>query len=131
MSHSFGQIDYPVVLFDSQCLICDGFVRCIIKKDKSQVLKFSGLQSGKAQHEINRHNIPIPENGSVVLLFSDRYLMESDAVIEIMTITGQSSFLINFLKHIPKSWRDNIYRWVAHNRYRFYKKRNYCPMPDP
>lgn len=130
-SQTFDQEDYPIVLFDSQCLICDGFVKRVIKWDKEGVLKFSGLQSDKAVHEINRRNIPMPKNGSVVLLFEDRYATESDAVIKILEITGKSSFFIRLIRGIPKSWRDVAYRWVAKNRYRFYKKRDHCPLPEP
>jgi len=131
MLHTFDQEDYPIVLFDSQCLICDGFVRWIIKVDHKKLLKFSGLQSDKAQHEITKRDIPIPKNGSVVLLLPDKFFLESDAIIEVLKITGRSSFLARLINRIPKKWRDSAYRWVANNRYRFYKKRDYCPMPDP
>ncbi len=130
-SQTFNPEDYPIVLFDSQCLICDGFVKRVIKWDKEEVLKFSGLQSTKALHEINRRHIPMPEDGSVVLLFPDRHTTESNAVIEILEITGKSSLFIRLVRRIPKSWRDTIYQWVAKNRYRFYKKRDHCPMPKP
>lgn len=130
-SQTFKPEDYPVVLFDNQCLICDGFVKQVIKWDQDEALKFSGLQSTKAIYEINRRGIPMPKDGSVVLLFEDRYATESDAVIEIVEITGTSSLLSTLLRKIPKIWRDRLYRWVAQNRYRFYKKRDHCPLPEP
>jgi len=130
MTNPFNQKDYPVVLFDSQCLICNGFVRWIIKMDKNQLIKFSGLQSDKAQLEIATRNIPMPENDSVVLLFPNSYFLESNAIIEILKMTRRSSILANLISRIPQKWRDALYHWVARNRYRFYKKRNYCPMPD-
>ena len=131
MLHTFDEEDYPIVLFDSQCLICNGFVRWIIKLDQKQLLKFSGLQSDKAQHEIARRHIPMPENDSVVLLLPDGYYLESNAIIEILKMTGRSSLLASLVSRIPQKWRDTTYHWVARNRYRFYKKRDHCPMPKP
>ena len=130
-AQTFDSTAYPIVLYDSQCLICDGFVRWVIRRDKDRILKFSGLLSDKARHEIHRRAIPIHENGSVILLQKDGHCTESDAVIEILKIANSSAALIALIQKFPKSWRDNIYRWVARNRYRFYKKRNYCPMPKP
>lgn len=123
--------DYPIVLYDSQCLMCDGFVRWLIRRDHEKILKFSGLQSDKALMEIDRRRIPIPEKGSVVLLKKNSFLTESDAVLEILELTEASPALISFIRLFPPKWRDALYGWVARNRYRFYKKRTYCPMPKP
>lgn len=130
-SQSFDPAAYPIVLYDGQCLICDGFVRWIIRRDKKKIFKFSGLGSDKAEYEIIRRQIPMPKNGTVILLHRDIFQMESDAVISILKMMGLSSFLITFIQIFPKKWRDKIYGWIALHRYRIFKKRNYCPMPSP
>lgn len=130
-SNTFHEKDFPVVLFDSQCLLCNGFVRWIIHRDDERKLKFSGLQSTKSLHEIQKRQIPIPENGTAILLFRNHYLTEADAAIEIMRIAQFPSILINIIQAIPPSWQNRIYKWVSRNRYRFFPKRNYCPMPEP
>ncbi len=128
---TFQVKDFPVVLFDSQCLLCNGFVRWIIHWDRERKLKFSGLKSTKSLHEIEKRQIPIPENGTVILLLRHRYLTESDAAIEIMKIAKFPSIIITTIQAIPHLWQNRIYKWVSRNRYRFFKKRTYCPLPDP
>lgn len=93
------------------------------------MLKFSGLQSDKSHNEIIKRDIPVPEFGSVVLLHRDQYFIESDAVLEILKITGQT-FLSSLAEFFPKSMRDTCYKWVSRNRYRFFKKRDQCQVPD-
>lgn len=127
----YNKADYPIVLFDSECLICDGFVRIIIRWDQRKNLKFSSLQSMKAIHEIQKRRIPMPSAGTVVLLYPDTYKIESDAVIDVLDLMGFPSFATQIFRNIPQSWRDAMYRWVAQNRYRVFPKRKSCPLPKP
>lgn len=127
----YDQADYPILLFDSECLICDGFVRAIIRWDQKKKLKFSSLQSPKAVHEIENRHIPIPKTGTVVLLQREHFRTESDAVIEVLELTGFPAVLTRLVRAIPRSWRDKIYAWVAQNRYRVFPKRTSCPLPAP
>lgn len=127
----YKMADYPILLFDSECLICDGFVRMIIRLDRKKSLKFSSLQSAKAIHEIQKRRIPIPKAGTVVLLHRGGYHTESDAVVKVLELIGFPAILTNIIRTIPRSWRDHIYAWIARNRYRVFPKRTSCPLPDP
>lgn len=128
---SFAPNDYPVILFDSQCHLCDGLVQWIIKHDKNKLFKFSGLLSDKSEIAIDNRNIDLPEQGSVILLFRDSFKTGSDAVIEILRMLNISKYLISLMELIPRTWRDTIYNWVSRNRYAILKKRKYCNLPPP
>lgn len=127
----FKTKEYPVILFDSYCLICDGFIQWILRKDQNEIFNFSGLHTVKAQNEIAIRNINIPKYQSVVLLYPDHDLIESEAVLDILRLIGTSPFFMRMLTAIPSNWRNRVYRWIAQNRYRFFKKRDHCPLPDP
>lgn len=123
--------DFPLLLFDSHCLVCDGFVRFIIRYDRQKKLKFSGLHTDKAIHEIEYRNISIPQNGTVILLFKNHHLTQSDAVIAMLDVMCLPNWIISLFRAIPQSWRDGLYSWIARNRYRFFTERTSCPLPDP
>lgn len=126
----FQSSDYPVVLFDSHCLICNRFVRLLIRKDSGRLLKFSGLHSDKALNEIHKRHIRMLAGESVVLLQKEDYFTESEAVVQILRILG-SRFGAGLLRKIPRSWRDRIYRRIAQSRYRIFPKQKHCPLPSP
>lgn len=123
--------DYPVVLFDNYCLICDGFVQFLLHIDREGKLKYSGLDSAKAQTEIRKRAIPIPKNDSVILLGKHAYFLESQAVLEILKITKRYNWLRKTAALFPLSFRDSVYRFIARNRYRVLDKKKSCPLPEP
>ena len=123
--------DYPVLLFDTQCLICNGFVQWIIKRDRRKLFKFSGLQSDKAYIEIRRRQLLIPKNGTVVLLYPDQAYTQSEAVLQVLHLIRFPPFLIRIFRSIPRTWRDRIYSVVARNRYGFFSQKTSCPLPPP
>jgi len=123
--------DYPVVLFDSYCQICEGFVSFLLRIDHEGILKFASLDSDLSKNEIKKRFIPVPQQGSVILLFSDAYFLESDAVLQIMKITNAYPFLRRMVGIFPSFLRDICYRFVARNRYRIFRKKDQCVLPDP
>ncbi|HLT93308.1 MAG TPA: DCC1-like thiol-disulfide oxidoreductase family protein [Membranihabitans sp.] len=127
----FDTQDYPILLFDSYCLICNGFVQWIIRRDKRNVFKFSGLQSERAIGEITRRNLILPKNDTVILLYPHQSLIQSEAVLEVLQVIGFPAFLLHILGKIPRTWRDYIYSLVARYRFSIFPKRTSCPLPSP
>lgn len=128
---TYNPEDYPVVLFDSYCLICDGFVQFLLRIDREGKLKYSGLDSAKAQAEIHKRAIPIPKNDSVILLNKEDYFLESGAVLETLKITERYTWLRKTAALFPRAFRDTVYRFIARNRYRLLDKKKSCPLPEP
>lgn len=130
-NQGFQAEDYPVVLFDSYCLICEGFVRFLLRIDHEGILKFASLDSDASKNEIKKRSIPVPQQGSVILLLGDAYFLESDAVLQIMKITKAYPLLRRVVEILPTFLRDICYRFVARNRYRVFRKKDHCVLPDP
>ena len=127
----FDTQDYPILLFDSYCLICNGFVQWIIRRDKRKVFKFSDLQSDRAIGEISRRNLILPKNDTVILLYPHQSFIQSEAVLDVLRIIGFPAFLLYILGKIPRTWRDYIYSFVARYRFSIFPKRTSCPLPPP
>jgi predicted DCC family thiol-disulfide oxidoreductase YuxK len=120
----------PIILFDGVCNLCNGTVDFLLKHDRKKQFRFASIQSETAQLLFRKFQIP-PETDSVILIKSNKVYFESDAAIE---IAGMLSFpwkLVVVFRIIPKKMRDNIYRRIAKNRYRWFGKRDICRIPAP
>lgn len=111
-----------IIFFDDNCLICNSFVRLLIKLDKKDQLYFASLKSGTAEERLGDRFSQID---SVIYSKNNREYLYSDAVIEILL---DLNVKVKFLKLIPKKIRDGLYHFVARNRHRLKKQK--CELPD-
>ena len=119
------QTEQAIILFDGFCNLCNGTVDFLLKHDMKKQFNFIPLQSEKGRQLVNDFHIPT-DIDSVVLIKSNKVYFESEAAFEIAEMLNFPWKLIRFIKFIPKKIRDNIYRWVAKNRYRWFGKRESC-----
>lgn len=116
-----------IIFFDDECLMCNSFVKLLIKLDYKDTLKFAALNSNTSAAVIT--NKDYTKLDSVIYKKDLQEYIYSDAVIEIM-----SDVIINvrFLKLIPKKLRDACYKIVA--KYRKYIRLNTtkqsCDVPS-
>lgn len=120
-----------IILFDGHCNLCNGFVRWLIRRDKSTRFRFLPLQSDKAKRLLQLSQIkPIHAvDLDTVILYHDGTLWKrSEAVLEIFKILGGIWRLMLPLQYLPLAWRDKLYNFVARNRYRWFGRRDQCTI---
>ncbi|TNF45260.1 MAG: thiol-disulfide oxidoreductase DCC family protein [Bacteroidetes bacterium] len=120
----------PIILFDGICNLCNGTVDFLLKRDYKKQFRFASIQSEAAQLLFRKYHISA-ESDSVILIKSNQVYFESDAAIEIAGMLHFPWKIGVVLRIIPKKMRDNIYRWVAKNRYQWFGKRDVCRVPAP
>ena len=122
---------YPVIIFDGICHLCCGWIRYLIRKDKTMKFRFATIQSETGQKVLNE----VPENEkmmeSIIYVKGNQYFRESSAILEILTDIGGFWKIVVVLKLIPKAIRDKIYQFIAKRRYRYFGKRTTCLLPTP
>ncbi|MDD2633197.1 DUF393 domain-containing protein [Candidatus Falkowbacteria bacterium] len=119
------------ILFDGYCNLCNGFVRWLIRRDKSARFRFLPLQSdeGKKLLQSSKIEISTTDNPDTVILYHNGATWErSEAVLEIFKRLGGVWRLMLPLKYLPLSWRDKLYNFVARNRYRWFGRRDQCTI---
>lgn len=120
-----------IILFDGVCNLCNSTVNFIIKHDKKERFLFASLQSD-AGKEILLH-YPSKKNNlnSVLLIENDSIYHKSTAALLISSkLQGAIQFFYIF-NLLPLKIRDNIYDYVAKNRYRWFGKQDICMIPKP
>ena len=123
--------DVPVVLFDGVCNLCNSSVIFIIKRDAKSKLKFASLQSEYGVDQMKKFNLHPSALNSVLLVKDNRLFQKSNAALEIASMLDGIWPMLYAFKIVPRFLRDFIYDWIAHNRYRWFGKKEECMIPTP
>ena len=123
---------HPVIYFDGECNLCNGFVEYVINHDPDAFFRFSSLQSKYARSrgfEIQKTSDGSLE--SMLVEWNGEILNYSEGVLRVFRHLNGVSKALAVFRIIPKPIRDAIYRWVARHRYFFFGKSEFCLMPTP
>jgi len=126
-----NDIGTPVILFDGECNLCNGFVRFVLPRDPAGRFKFAPLQSPVGQEMLRGHALPTNALSSVVLAEGDKVSTRSTAVLRILRGLKAPWPAVYALVLIPRPLRDAVYDWIARNRYRWFGQRDTCLIPTP
>lgn len=119
----------PVILFDGQCHLCNGFVAFVIRRDPKARFHFAPLQSETGRRLLNESGFQQPTDESVVLIEAGKGTVESTAVLQVFRFLRFPWNLLYGFILVPRPIRDAVYQWVARNRYRWFGKSEICMVP--
>lgn len=119
-----------IILFDGLCNLCDSTVQFVIKHDKKDLFRFVALQSVLGQ-EIIKHIGINPINIDSVILYEPgiAYYYKSAAALQIAKNLGGFFHFGTVLKIIPIGISNQLYDYIAKNRYKWYGKKEQCMIP--
>ena len=130
MPKESAAIPYPVIFFDGACVVCNRFVRRIMRADKGDVFSFDSLQGETAKAVLDQ--LPAdPKEWTMIYVDSRGRFEQSDAVIEIYRRLGGFWSLFCVLKIVPRVIRNWAYRFFARHRYRWFGQLETCSVPSP
>jgi len=119
-----------IILFDGVCNLCDSAIQFVIKRDKKDVFRFVTLQSDLGQ-EIIKHIGINPLNIDSVILYEPgiAYYYKSSAALQIAKNLGGFFHFGTLFKIIPTGISNQLYDYIAKNRYKWYGKKEQCIIP--
>ena len=122
--------DKKIILFDGVCNLCDSAVQFIIKHDKKDIFRFISLQSDLGKEITNYLGINRTNLDSIILYQPGyAYYHKSQAVFKIAKDLGGIYSLSTIFSILPSSITDNMYDYIARNRYNWYGKKESCMLP--
>jgi predicted DCC family thiol-disulfide oxidoreductase YuxK len=121
----------PIILFDGVCNLCHGAVRFVIRRDPNASLRFAPLESGLARRLVRERAGHEPPADSILLVDEGELYQRSDAVLRIAARLRSPWPAIALLRAVPRPLRDAAYDYVARNRYRWFGRKQACPVPEP
>jgi len=111
-----------VIFFDGICIMCNGFVNFISKKDIKNKVFFCDIRSEKAQKILSENNFEIESIDTIIFLKDRKLFFKSDAILEILiSLNGIYRFFL-IVKIFPKNIRDFQYNQISKRRFLFGKK---------
>jgi predicted DCC family thiol-disulfide oxidoreductase YuxK len=120
-----------IILLDGVCNLCDSSVQFIIKHDKNDIFRFVSLQSELGQEILKYIGID-PINIDSIILYEPgiAYHYKSSAALEIAKSLGGFFHFGTVFKIIPAGIRNQLYDYIAKNRYKWYGKKESCMIPS-
>ncbi|MEI9809057.1 MAG: thiol-disulfide oxidoreductase DCC family protein [Bacteroidota bacterium] len=123
--------EYPVILFDGVCNLCNRGVQFIIRRDKKKQFRFASLQGKTGQELLQRFNLPVNDLNTFVLVEKEGIYTRSTAALRIAKRMGGGWTLLYGFIIFPRFIRDAVYNVIAKNRYKWFGKREECMIPSP
>ena len=121
-----------IILFDGVCNLCSEMVRFVIARNPHAQCRFAALQSeaaratcAKVGYELPAFNTP----STIVVIEGGRALERSDAALAIARRMSFPWPMFGVFRVLPRGLRDALYRFVAHNRYRWFGRTEACMVP--
>lgn len=118
-----------IVVFDAQCLLCNGWVQFLLRHDRKGRIRFASMQGATGGQLLADAGLTV--NGLQTLLVVDqgRSWQHTAAILRVLHELGWPWRLAWAGIVVPAPLRDVIYRWVARNRYRFWGRSALCMVP--
>ncbi|HJS35864.1 MAG TPA: thiol-disulfide oxidoreductase DCC family protein [Pseudoxanthomonas sp.] len=110
----------PVIVFDGICVLCNGWVRFLLKQDRVGRYRFAAMQSDAGRALLAGHGLDPDDPASFLLVDGDDAWTDSDAIQRVLTGLGGAWRLAGVMAVVPRVVRDPLYRSVARNRYRWF-----------
>jgi predicted DCC family thiol-disulfide oxidoreductase YuxK len=119
-----------LIVFDGVCVLCNGFVKFVLRNDKTQTFQFLTAQSSQGEALYARLGLK-HDDYDTNLVFIDGQLFEKlDAFLAVMRALGWPWRAVAPLKYLPTPVKNWLYNRVARNRYWLFGKRDECMVPD-
>lgn len=120
-----------ILLFDGVCNLCHGSVQFIIPRDPGKTFQFASLQSNTGRQLLQDHGLDPDYTQSLVLLDQGEAHTGGKAAARIAGKLKWPWKLLGVFQVLPGWLLNPLYQWVARNRYRWFGKKDSCPMPHP
>jgi predicted DCC family thiol-disulfide oxidoreductase YuxK len=122
--------DGPIVLFDGVCNLCHAAVRFILAREREARFRFASLES-ETGRDLTTEGIREGTSADSMILVEDgSTYARSEAAIRIAARLSLPWRALGVLRVVPRPVRDGAYDLVARNRYRWFGRKDFCPMPD-
>lgn len=122
-----NNLDKPIVFFDGHCVLCNGWVDFMLKRDKNSNLYYASLQGKTAQEQLlQQHRQTID---TIILKEGDQFHFQSSASLKAFSYLGGVYKLAKLFLIVPPFIRNFVYKIVSRNRYKWFGKNQTCRIP--
>lgn len=124
--------DKPLIVFDGVCVLCTGFARFVIARDKQASFRFAAAQSNAGQALFQHYGLDTADFETNLLVEEGHPYAKLDTVLRILPKLGGPWPAVAMLTQIlPGGIADWVYDRIARNRYTLFGRTEACMVPPP
>lgn len=118
-----------LIVFDGACVLCSGFFRFMLKRDKARRFQFAMAQSPLGQRMYEALNLPDTDFETNLVIVDGKVFQRLDAFAAAMRVLPALWPLLSLVRFLPRSVKDPLYFSIARNRYALFGRYDSCMMP--
>jgi predicted DCC family thiol-disulfide oxidoreductase YuxK len=138
MTNTLDIGDRLLVVFDGNCVLCNGWVKWLTRRDRGDRFRFAAFSTPAVAPLLERHGLTVGagEAPGTVLAFRFTQGGGEQMLVRVAAVTAM-------LRELPRPWpavaavlgwvpgflSDPAYRLVARWRYRVWGRLESCPIP--
>ena len=120
-----------VMVFDGVCVLCNGWVKFVLRFDKRQRFHFIIAQSDLGEALYDALGLKSDDYETFLVVTEGRIHTKLDGVFALLSVLGWPWKALSVGRILPRIVKDACYGLVARNRYSLFGKRDTCVMPTP
>jgi len=119
--------DDGVILYDGVCVLCSGWMRFVLRRDRDHLFRFTPIQSDYGSALARALGIdPLDPDTNAVVWKGVAY-RRSDAALRVVSLLPRLEW-VGVLHIVPRLLRDALYRLIARTRYRVWGRHVVCDL---
>ncbi len=119
------------ILFDAECVVCNGWVHFVLRWDRSGTLRIGAVQSEGGRALLRYAGLDPDDINTMLLVERGVPYAKSSAALRAARYFRLPMRLLALGLVVPGFIRDWFYDRLAKNRYRLFGKKELCLVPDP
>jgi predicted DCC family thiol-disulfide oxidoreductase YuxK len=120
-----------IVVFDAQCLLCNGWVRFLLRHDRRGIFRFASIQGRTGQALLHQAGLQVEGLQTMLLVDGANSWQHTAAILRILHHLGWPWRAAWLGWWVPWPLRDGLYRLIARHRYWLFGRSKTCWVPPP
>jgi len=121
-----------IIVFDGVCALCNGWVRFLLARDRTQRYRFAAMQTPAGRRLLETHGLNPDDPISFLLVDDEGAWTDTEAIARVFAgLGGGWRVASRSIGCVPRPLRDAAYRSIARNRYRWFGRYAHCHIPTP
>ncbi|GGX65808.1 thiol-disulfide oxidoreductase [Litorimonas cladophorae] len=121
--------DRAIIVFDGYCVMCSGFMRFVLRKDRKEHFRFLPAQSPLGEALYVHYGLKAGDYDSVLLIENGEVRVKWDASLGVFENLGWPWKLAGMGRILPKFLAVPLYDFIARNRFNWFGRREVCMIP--
>lgn len=118
------------IVFDGECVLCTGFFRFMLKRDRAQRFMFVTAQSELGRNLYSNLKLPTQDFETNLVVLNGQVYQRLDAFAAAMQALPGVWPAMSLCRYLPGVVKDPIYHVLARNRYAVFGRADTCLVPD-